>query len=931
MKFFTFLKTNRILLLQLSLIFIAFSTMAFMGSYFSSRIVNKHVANYGSEVVNASAETFKTYAQGYEITLNDVTFDVEEMWAQSYSVPAIQEKLSLWSEWLSANDERFADHIFLYGVLNNTFISGAIWDYPDDYKPETRPWYVGAYEKNGRVFYSDPYMDANTGEFILTVSKLLLDRDKRPFGVIALDVFLCSIADFIDQLQLLNSGYGMMMDSERRFIIHPVDELFGMRLESLSGRSGIVEIAERLKRGEDVSAFNYTSIFGNENVGFFKRLFNGWYIGIALSSDVYYGDVENMRLILSVTGFILASLLSGVLTFMHTAKNRSDAANKVKSSFLANMSHEIRTPMNAILGMTELLQHEHLNKRQMDYVDDINTSAQSLLVIINDILDLSKIESGKLTLNPINFDFQSLLDNIISMFQFVAHKKDIEFRFEAMGDIPQILYGDDIRLRQVLTNLCGNAVKFTEKGYVRLKVTAAGDTLIFEIKDTGIGIPKEAMAKIFNAFEQAKNERNRNIVGTGLGLAISKAFVELMDGKIMIESEYGHGTIITVMMPIMWGRASEVKKESDEKAELTVYAPEARILLVDDNEFNLKVAHGLLNLYGIDAETVFSGKEAIDLVRQNDYDIIFMDQMMPEMDGVEATGIIRKLGGKYKTLCIIALTANTIQGAKEMFLANGFNDFISKPIDMHQLAELLMKWLPEEKLKQKPDELETVAETAPKAADIKEAIPSDFWDIIDNSGEINAEIGLSRVSGIESMYFDNLHLFYKKLVPGCEYLSARLWEKNIDGFAISVHSMKSTLSTVGAMKLSELAYKLEIAAKNKDFIYCAEQLPGFIEKLLLLSEDLSVAFPEDDVSAAEKKPGEPGYLSEYVQKALAAADDFDNDAGMEAVSKLLAYDFGPQNNTLLENASTAFREFDFDAAEAELRKIGENIGLLTLR
>jgi len=603
-----------------------------------------------------------------------------------------------------------------------------------------------------------------------------------------------------------------------------------------------------------------------------------------------------------------------MLTFINIARKRSDTANQVKSSFLANMSHEILTPMNAVIGMTELLLHEQLTERQREYVNDINASTHSLLSIINDILDLSKIESGKLTLCAVNYDFHAMIDNINSMFKYVSQKKGIEYRYENVGELPKILYGDDVRLRQVLTNLCGNAVKYTESGYVRLKVTVSGGVLIFEVKDTGMGIQAETLPKLFDAFEQDKSEKNRKIIGTGLGLPISKAFVEMMDGNITVESEYGQGTVVTVLIPLILGSDSVVEHcNHREKTELTIYAPAARILLVDDNEFNLKVAHGLLRLYGIDAKTVFSGMEAIDMVTANEFDIVFMDHMMPEMDGVEATHEIRKLGGKYKRLPIIALTANAVQGARDMFLANGFNDFIAKPIDMQKLSDILAEWLPQDMIMQKSDIEESV--------DPDEVIQNSFWEAIHKTGEINAEIGLNNVSGVEKMYCDNLLLFYKKIIPECEHLSACIQDADIRDFSISIHAMKSVLSTVGAMKLSEYAYKMEMASKNKDFIYCIERFPDFNDRLLSLHKALSSIFPEQDGPAAEKEPGEPALLHENIQKALAAANDFDNDAGIEALGELLVYDFGQENNAIFEKASAAFRGYDCDAAREVLEAI----------
>ena len=830
MKILSRLKVSSKLLLQLLVVITAFLIMVFLGSYFSSFIVKKYINHYGDEIISVSAETVKNYMEGYEIILNDSAFFLEWLRIQNYDIAAMREALITQYKWLHTHDERFTEVLSLYGVADGTYITSSNWNSPDDYNPETRIWYIGAFAAGGKVFRSDPYMDVRTGEYVVSFSKLLFDEEGRPFGVIALDVFIFVISNYISHIQFLDSGYGMLLDTDRRVIVHPQSDLFGMQLETIPGGSGYAQMAELLIAGKNVSAFDSISATGEKRVVFIRQLFNGWYIGLSLPSEVYYNDVKVMRVILILTGIILSLLLCGVLTFMHIAKNRSESASRVKSSFLANMSHEIRTPMNAVIGMTELLLHEQLSERQREYVNDIYSSTHSLLSIINDILDLSKIESGKLMLNPINYDFPAMIDNINSMFKYVAQKKGLEFRFESSGEIPKILYGDDIRLRQVLTNLCGNAVKYTEKGYIRLKVTSLDDKLIFEVKDTGMGIKKESLPGIFNAFAQDKTEKNRHTIGTGLGLPISKAFVEMMDGTIMLDSEYEQGTVITVIIPIILGSESGVSYTSKTKTELTIKAPSANILLVDDNEFNLKVAHGLLMLHSIDAKKASSGKEAINMIREIDFDIVFMDHMMPDMDGIEAAAEIRKLGGKYKTLPVIALTANAVQGAKEMFFLNGFNDFISKPIDMNKLTEILIEWLPNEKIIQIKN---TDGFTETSASAENESYNS-FLDALKKTGEINTEIGMNRVSGIESIYIDNLQMFRKDIISEHDRLTVNIKDKNIDRFSISIHAVKSMLSTIGAMKLSEEAFQLETASKNKDMTYCTERFPEFSEKLLSL-------------------------------------------------------------------------------------------------
>jgi len=373
-------------------------------------------------------------------------------------------------------------------------------------------------------------------------------------------------------------------------------------------------------------------------------------------------------------------------------------ASRAKTEFLASMSHEIRTPMNAIIGMSEILEHESLSERQASYVKDIGTSAHSLLGIINDILDMSKIEAGKLELRPVDYNFKQFMDNTVSMFTHVAKNKGLDFIFNPADEMPEYLFGDDIRLRQVLTNVCGNAVKFTEKGHVKLSVSTDINKLIIYIEDTGMGIRQEDLPKLFNAFEQLDVDKNRSVVGTGLGLPICKSIVELMGGTIEVTSDYGQGTLFTVTIPIIPGNEDNVRVGKSGDSDVSFSAPDAKILITDDNDFNLKVTSGLLSLMDIKAETANSGFKAIDMIDQNDYDIVFMDHMMPEMDGIETVQRIRSKSGKCDDLVIIALTANALKGAREMFINHSFDDFLSKPVDLSELRLILKRYLPPEKI-----------------------------------------------------------------------------------------------------------------------------------------------------------------------------------------------------------------------------------------
>ncbi|MDE7279110.1 MAG: response regulator, partial [Oscillospiraceae bacterium] len=383
---------------------------------------------------------------------------------------------------------------------------------------------------------------------------------------------------------------------------------------------------------------------------------------------------------------------------------KADMANSAKSDFLANMSHEIRTPMNAIAGFAELC----LKEKNYCYAADIKIAAKNLVSIINDILDISKIEAGKLELVPSVYDTGEMLNDVVSIIYVqLDKKKNLDFKIDIDRRIPRKMYGDEVRLKQILINLLGNAVKFTNSGLISLSVkelSRIGDSvsIMFKVSDTGIGIKKDDIPKLFENFRQVDTRRNRRIEGSGLGLSISKTLAEKMDGSITVESEYGKGSVFTVVLTQKISDPSPISKlaakssVSEEKSR-TLHAPEAHVLVVDDNKVNLNVTARLLTSYGIKADLADSGAAAIDMINASYYDLVFMDHMMPDLDGVDTTKIIRSRGDAYSMeLPIIALTANAVSGAKEMFMESGFNDFISKPIQIPLLEKILEKWLPEQ-------------------------------------------------------------------------------------------------------------------------------------------------------------------------------------------------------------------------------------------
>ena len=437
---------------------------------------------------------------------------------------------------------------------------------------------------------------------------------------------------------------------------------------------------------------------------------------IDLNDKSYEIRTSEIRDEVKVRGYMLSVIdvteMTAQAKLMRELKEKAENASHVKSAFLANMSHEIRTPMNAILGMTEIALRGELEQQQRDAVEQIRAASMTLITIINDILDFSKMESGKMEIVEADYDLMTLVQDVYHIIFGKVEEKNLKLEIEIDPTMPKGLYGDEIRLKQVLINLVNNAVKFTDQGSICLNIgyEKKEDVFLFKasVKDTGIGIKPDDLERIFNSFEQSDTFRNRKKEGSGLGLAISRQLLILMGGEIHVESVYRQGSHFYFEVPQRVTNEEpcgelNLEKRQSRAAQTTEYenfrAPEAKVLIVDDNLVNRKVAAGLMKPFAMQIDTAKSGEEAIEMVKQKEYDLIFMDHMMPDMDGVEATHVIREMEGEYyQKVPIIALTANAISGVKEMFLAEGMDDFIAKPIDFKELSEKIVHWLPFELL-----------------------------------------------------------------------------------------------------------------------------------------------------------------------------------------------------------------------------------------
>ena len=579
------------------------------------------------------------------------------------------------------------------------------------------------------------------------------------------------------------------------------------------------------------------------------------------------------------------------------AEERAEEASKSKSAFLSNMSHEIRTPINAVLGLDEMIIRESTEKNIKDYALDIRSSGRALLSLINDILDFSKIESGKMEILPVEYDLSSVVNDLVNMIANKAYEKGLSFQVKVDPNLPHVLYGDEVRIRQVVLNILSNAVKYTDKGSVILnfgfeKADDSSIEMFVSVKDTGKGIRKEDLDKLFTAFERIEETRNRHIEGTGLGMSITKQLLAMMGSRLEVESVYGEGSTFSfrlIQEVRDWVPVGNYEESFKKLREMTkeytqsFVAPEAKILVVDDMPINLTVVQGLLKKTMVQIDTAVSGKECLELAAKNRYHIIFLDHMMPGMDGIETLEHLKKdRESLNKDVPTVILTANAVSGAREQYIKEGFDEYLTKPIDAARLEEMISRLL--------PAELVQLCDTGDEQSGGDPCIPDTKDDLMAKLAKmecLNIEQGIT-ASGGEDIYQTVIEDFAKTASTLADTIEQLYEQQDLKGYTIQVHALKSTARLVGASELSGLAEKLEQCGKDGD-IKTIEELTGtLLQMYRSLGSELEDALY--DREKEEQKPllGE-AQLEEAVGTLLEGVESFDFDMAQSVMDQLENY------------------------------------------
>lgn len=603
-----------------------------------------------------------------------------------------------------------------------------------------------------------------------------------------------------------------------------------------------------------------------------------------------------------------------MLKVVQIKKVEAEEAVKAKSAFLSNMSHEIRTPINAMLGMDEIILRESNESNIIEYASRIQSAGSMLLSLINDILDFSKIEAGKMEIVPENYDVAEVINELYNLIYFRAENKGLKANFNIAHDIPAMLNGDALRIKQICMNVLTNAVKYTERGHITfdMKCRRMTDGTVFldiSVEDTGMGIKEEEISKLFSSFDRINENRTKYIEGTGLGMSITKSLLDLMGGSISVKSVYGEGSTFYVSIPQQIIDGTEIghfkinPNVEKPKYKESLVAPEADILIVDDNEMNLMVVKGLIKKTKVKIDTATSGIQCLEMVQNKKYHIIFMDHMMPVMDGIETFEKMRELeNNKSKDATVIALTANAVAGSKEMYLSKGFADYLSKPVEGRKIEEMMRKYLPEELVTVKVDE---VAKT--KVSPSKNTV-------------INFESGLNYAADDKDTYIETINIFLEMADEKRKLMESFIESEDWKNYTIEAHALKSNARYLGADMLADIAYEHENFGKQFDGVSIRQEWPRLVTEWDKVIE-CAGEYTGVKKKAAVKTNGivmDEDRFSSYVQKIVDSLNDFDADMAEKLIGEILEHEISDKQRELMTAVQEEINRFGYQKAVALL-------------
>jgi len=659
--------------------------------FFMRDIIHKHLVNNARSVYSFALTQLESDLHEPRMMLKGFSQTVRAMLLRGDSVDSLQKYVNDITNYLNSSGSRILSSMVMFGYFE-TFDEPVLitsgFRPPPDYIPQEQPWYHKAVENRDKIMETSVYNSILSGAAVITYARCINDEDGNFLGIIGLNINIEDIGRNVVEISLAQGGYGILIDQSLTIIAHTNSEFVGLNVSDTDIPFSI--FAGEFGAGQDIIKQRLVNWKGENTAAFFWKISNGWYLGLLTPEGPFFQDLKNMAIILVVLGAIFSVVLIGILIRIDMARNKSERDNRHKSAFLANMSHEIRTPMNAIIGMTSIGKSSSDIERKNRCFTKIEDASNHLLGVINDILDMSKIEANKFELSSSEFCFEKMFQRAVNVVNFRMDEKHQKFTVHIDPVIPKILIGDDQRIVQVITNLLGNAVKFTpEKGSIYLGAQFVEEhdgicNIRISVSDTGIGITKEQQERVFCSFEQAESSTTRKYGGTGLGLAISKSIVDLMGGSIWVDSEPGYGSTFTFILPL-----ERCVQQYQGLFSPNVHLNNVRIMVIDDDPEILSYFKEISREFNIKCDTAISGEQAIGLVEQKGhYHIYFVDWKMPGMDGIQLIEELKAYQVSIKSVVIMLASSEWSVIENEAEKA-GIDKFLSKPLFPSNIADAI--------------------------------------------------------------------------------------------------------------------------------------------------------------------------------------------------------------------------------------------------